>query len=307
MATKRFTKEFLVDELGLPWEGPVLSDTITDNGRWSIHHELVFKNPEDGKCYLCSYSVGATESQDERPWEYDKHVDCTEVEERMVLTPMYVPVERSRKDVVESLLRRLVYVSEFLYDNEHDDVLESIFGYSSVGNVLDNFDMEDITVKVSEFLKEHENEQATDRSNMVSYENSSMGLVEKEDANETLSSAEERTPVRKPVPMAFTEQLIKRTNRYFREKGMPLQALFTGVEGGKYYMGIAKEEGGKVLDFPPVEVDLGEMFKFYRARKYGEGDPKSMLHTVEYMVSYMKLSQHLKGEDVLPFEENARE
>lgn len=293
MATKRFTKEFLVDELGLPWEGPVLSDIITDNGRWSIYHELVFKNPEDGKCYLCGYSVGATECQDERPWEYDKYVDCTEVEERMVLTPMYVPVEKSRKEEVESLLKRLSYVSEFLYDNEQDDVLESIFGYASVGDVLDNFDMEDITVKVSKFLKEQGNKQ----------ESSTEERTSAEEKHSDLSDAKQR----KPVPMAFTEVFLKRTNRYFREKGMPLEAMFTGVEGWKYYAGIAKTEGGKVIDFPFVKVDLGEMFEFYRARKYGEGDTKPMLHTVEYMVSYMKLSQHLKGEDVLPFEENARE
>lgn len=58
----------------------VLRDTITDTGRWSIHHSLIFKLKETGKIYHTHYSVGATERQDERPWEYDDKVLLTEVE-----------------------------------------------------------------------------------------------------------------------------------------------------------------------------------------------------------------------------------
>ncbi|RVB02858.1 hypothetical protein EN912_10400 [Mesorhizobium sp. M7A.F.Ca.CA.004.02.1.1] len=55
-----------------------ISDEITDNGRWSIHHRWVFQY--GGKFYETRYSVGATESQDERPFEYDgEYIECREV------------------------------------------------------------------------------------------------------------------------------------------------------------------------------------------------------------------------------------
>lgn len=48
----------------------IISDTITDNGRWSIYHYIIIQRVSDGKFFDDSYSVGATESQDESPWEY---------------------------------------------------------------------------------------------------------------------------------------------------------------------------------------------------------------------------------------------
>jgi hypothetical protein len=71
----KFTKEFLKDELDLPYSA--LEDNIVDTSRWSIHHEIIFEH--EGKYYKTYYSEGATEMQDERPWEYDKEIECTEV------------------------------------------------------------------------------------------------------------------------------------------------------------------------------------------------------------------------------------
>ncbi|MNJ09651.1 hypothetical protein D3C77_37990 [compost metagenome] len=39
--------------------------------RWSNDYEAVFKDVETGKFYQTSYSSGATERQDESPYEYD--------------------------------------------------------------------------------------------------------------------------------------------------------------------------------------------------------------------------------------------
>ncbi|WP_343698860.1 hypothetical protein [Caulobacter sp.] len=56
----------------------LISDTIVDNGRWSIHHEMIFQF--DGLFYRTHYSIGATECQDERPFEYDgEFVTCEQV------------------------------------------------------------------------------------------------------------------------------------------------------------------------------------------------------------------------------------
>ena len=68
-------REIEQEEIGL------VSDEITGTTRWSILHSLVFKY-KDGKTYRTSYSVGATESQYEGPWEYDSgSVECFLVEE----------------------------------------------------------------------------------------------------------------------------------------------------------------------------------------------------------------------------------
>ncbi len=88
----KFKREFLTDELDLPWSKEnKVEDNVIDNSRWSIHHELIFKH--DGKFYSTSYSVGATECQDERPWEYEDEVECTEVTQQEIKVMAWVPVE----------------------------------------------------------------------------------------------------------------------------------------------------------------------------------------------------------------------
>lgn len=54
-------------------------------------HEIVFK--DNGKFYSTTYSVGATEMQDESPWEYEREVECIEVELREVKVEKWMPVE----------------------------------------------------------------------------------------------------------------------------------------------------------------------------------------------------------------------
>ena len=69
-----FVKEFLGR-----MEGETIKDEIIDNNRWSIIHERIFK--WEGKFYKTTYSVGATEIQDECPYEHDEAlIECPEVE-----------------------------------------------------------------------------------------------------------------------------------------------------------------------------------------------------------------------------------
>ena len=90
MAKKVFSKDYLKDELDLPYSNTVV-DKIIDTTRWSIVHGIVFE--DHGKFYQTTYSEGATEMQDERPWEYDDEVECTEVELREVKVKKWMPVE----------------------------------------------------------------------------------------------------------------------------------------------------------------------------------------------------------------------
>mgnify|MGYP001029456029 CR=1 FL=1 len=75
----KFQKTVLQDAL---WDDidniKTVSDEITGTGRWTIVHDWVFEFC--GKFYRTSYTVGATEMQDERPFEYDgDEIECHEV------------------------------------------------------------------------------------------------------------------------------------------------------------------------------------------------------------------------------------
>jgi hypothetical protein len=76
-------------DLDLPYSA--IHDEIFDTNRWSILHRCVFEM--DGKFWLTDYSEGATEMQDESPWEYEDEVECVEVEEKEVTVKKWVPVE----------------------------------------------------------------------------------------------------------------------------------------------------------------------------------------------------------------------
>lgn len=86
---KKFSKDYLRNELDLPY-GAIL-DKIIDTTRWSIIHEIVFE--DNGKFYQTTYSEGATECQDERPWEYENEIECYEVELREVKVKKWCKVE----------------------------------------------------------------------------------------------------------------------------------------------------------------------------------------------------------------------
>jgi hypothetical protein len=83
----KFKKEFLTDELDLPWKA--IEDTIIDTRRWSIDHEIIFKYED--KYYQTTYSIGATEGQEEAPFEYDPdEIECLEVEQKEVVVKQWV-------------------------------------------------------------------------------------------------------------------------------------------------------------------------------------------------------------------------
>lgn len=88
--TKVFSKDYLMDELDLPYDNTIV-DRIVNTTRWSIIHEIVFE--DNGKFYMTTYSKGSTEIQDERPWEYDDEIECTEVELKAVKVKKWIPVE----------------------------------------------------------------------------------------------------------------------------------------------------------------------------------------------------------------------
>jgi hypothetical protein len=92
-----FSKEDLIDlayaSVGDEFDGfTVLVNQLTGSSRWSKHYDLVFRAP-DGKCYRTPFSVGATEYQDEGPFEHDGDtINVAEVEPYQATYTAYRPV-----------------------------------------------------------------------------------------------------------------------------------------------------------------------------------------------------------------------
>lgn len=68
----------------------LISDTYCDHRRWSVGSEIIFEY--HGKFYKSRYYVGATESQEEHPWEYEDEVECPEVRPIEKLVTVYEEV-----------------------------------------------------------------------------------------------------------------------------------------------------------------------------------------------------------------------
>jgi len=87
-----FSKEFMCEVLDGENKTKIIEDKITGNGRWNIFHNLIWQHI-DGRVFQCQYSVGATETQEESPWEYEKEIECTEMVKRLITTEKWIPKE----------------------------------------------------------------------------------------------------------------------------------------------------------------------------------------------------------------------
>lgn len=94
MMTKDFDRDYLLWELDLPFAA--VENHVIGNSRWSVDHEIIFQD-KDGKFYQTCYSVGATECQEEGPWDDEPVVQCVQVEQKEVLVKQWVPVEEDKE------------------------------------------------------------------------------------------------------------------------------------------------------------------------------------------------------------------
>ena len=69
----------IVEDENTDWHQVVGTREIIGTGRWSIYYTAVFEYVLIGRFYRFNWAVGATESQDERPFEYDKEYEPQEV------------------------------------------------------------------------------------------------------------------------------------------------------------------------------------------------------------------------------------
>lgn len=68
------------------------TEEITGKSRWSVHVQCVFKHTPSNKFYLFKWSRGATEYQEEKPYEYEKEVSVDEVVEKEVIVKQWTIV-----------------------------------------------------------------------------------------------------------------------------------------------------------------------------------------------------------------------
>lgn len=93
-----FKRDDLLD-MGLPHHAPeggrIISDEVIETTRWSIVYALIVHFPDqaEDEAWEMVYSVGATECQDESPWQDEEEVEATLVKEREVLVKKWLPVE----------------------------------------------------------------------------------------------------------------------------------------------------------------------------------------------------------------------
>jgi len=82
----KFSRSFLQD-----MDGETVEENIVEHSRWSVRFVRIFRY--QGKFYRTAYSVGATEQQDESPYEYSPdEVECPEVVPVKKLITVYEPI-----------------------------------------------------------------------------------------------------------------------------------------------------------------------------------------------------------------------
>lgn len=77
--TRKFTRDYLRDELDLPGGEFSLKERVIGRRRWDTDYELIFRTPETPKGYgwLTSYSTASTENGDTRPFDDEEEHECT--------------------------------------------------------------------------------------------------------------------------------------------------------------------------------------------------------------------------------------
>ena len=83
MATKTFDSNVLRTLLDYDGDADttgysVVQTTLEGSSRWSLHYDLIFTEPgqKPNTAWRARYSIGATECQDESPFQYKNTVDA---------------------------------------------------------------------------------------------------------------------------------------------------------------------------------------------------------------------------------------
>lgn len=74
------------------WREVAKTQTIMGKSRWSICYAAVFEHAPTGTFYRFCWSIGATEHQDESPYEYDVEYEPQEVVKQEKMMEVWEPI-----------------------------------------------------------------------------------------------------------------------------------------------------------------------------------------------------------------------
>ena len=111
------------------YELEVVRARISDQSRWSIFHEMIIHDVTDGKYYSTVYSVGATEAQDESPYEFEPEmVDVTEAFEVKQIVSWFVSDENEFAQARSRMLGEIERLISGKDEMERFGELDELFG-----------------------------------------------------------------------------------------------------------------------------------------------------------------------------------
>lgn len=98
MVIKEFSREYLVDTLGLPWNLDIVKNNRIDHiGTHTVYHTIVFK--DSGKYWEAKYGIREIEvPKIGQPWENEENIRCVQVEPKMMVVTNFVPVVDAEAD-----------------------------------------------------------------------------------------------------------------------------------------------------------------------------------------------------------------
>lgn len=134
MVIKEFSREYLVDTLGLPWNLDIVKYNRIDHiGTHTVYHTIVFK--DGGKYWETKYGIREIEvPKIGQPWENEENIRCVQVEPKMMVITDFVPVAEAEAD------------NDFYFRNPTPQEMESINKYIesiSKGTGVNFWDLQD--------------------------------------------------------------------------------------------------------------------------------------------------------------------
>lgn len=118
------------------YELEVVRTRISDQSRWSIFHEMIIHDVTTGRYYSTEYSVGATEAQDESPYEDEPEmVDVTEAFEVKQIVSWFVSDEN---EFAQARSRMLGEIERLISDK---DELERIGELDELFDDMENIQL----------------------------------------------------------------------------------------------------------------------------------------------------------------------
>lgn len=91
---KKFNREYLIEELGLPSEA-IYKEPVEQH-RWETLYKIIFQD-KDGTYWKTYVLRGSTEMQPTIPWEFEEEVECQQVEKRIIQVEDWAPVDEGEE------------------------------------------------------------------------------------------------------------------------------------------------------------------------------------------------------------------